>query len=94
MKLLKVKRHFQITLPVPLRKKYRLTVGDYIEVEDRDGSILLKPVKVIHPDQEYFYTKEWQQEEVEADRDIDEGNLLGPFEDANDAIEALKTAKE
>ena len=51
---------------------------------------MIRPVKVIHPDQEYFFTKEWQEQEAEADRDIAEGKVVGPFEDAQEALKALK----
>lgn len=75
MNLVKVRRHYQITLPGSLRKKFNISEGDYMEVEDRNEGILIKPVKVIHPDQEYFYTKEWQKGESEADKDISEGRI-------------------
>ena len=75
MNLVKVRRHYQITLPGSLRKKFNISEGDYMEVEDRNEGILIKPVKVIHPDQEYFYTKEWQKGESEADNDISEGRV-------------------
>jgi len=51
---------------------------------------VIRPVKVIHPDQEYFFTKEWQEKEAEAERDIAEGKMVGPFENAPDALRALK----
>ena len=40
--------------------------------------------------QEYFFTKEWQEKEAEADKDIAEGKVVGPFENAPDALRALK----
>ncbi len=88
--LVKLKRHYQITLPNDLRKKFSLTEGDYMEIEEKDGGITIKPVKLIHPDQEYFYTKEWQKGEAEADEDIKNGNLVGPFDNIKDALKALK----
>ena len=93
MELIKVRRHHQITLPAHLRKKFNISEGDYMEIADRDGGILIKPVKVISPDQAYFYTKEWQEGEAEADKDIAEGSTEGPFEKIGDALGALKSAK-
>ncbi len=93
MKLVKVKRNYQITIPQSLRKFFRLAVGDYVEVELQDETLVIRPVKVIHPDQEYFFTKEWQEKEAEADKDIVEGRLVGPFEKAEDALKALKNPK-
>jgi len=89
MTLVKIKKHHQITLPVNLRKKFKLTVGDYVEADEQDGKIVMKPVKVIHPDQEYFYTKEWQKDEAEADKDIKNGKVIGPFKSADDCIGTL-----
>ena len=93
MPLAKVKKHYQITLPNSLRKKFNISEGDYVEIEEQGQDIVLKPVKVIHPDQEYFYTKEWQKMEAEADKDIAEGNVVGPFDNIKDSLKALKKAK-
>jgi antitoxin MazE len=93
MELVKVKRNYQITIPQNLRRKIRLAVGDYLEVDIRDDALVIRPVKVIHPDQEYFFTKEWQEKEAEANREVAAGELVGPFETPEDALEALKNTK-
>jgi AbrB family looped-hinge helix DNA binding protein len=93
MELVKVKKNYQITIPQGLRKLIRLAEGDYVEMEIRDGALVLKPVKVIHPDQEYFFTKEWQERESAADQDLAQGKVAGPFENVKDALKALKTTK-
>jgi antitoxin MazE len=90
MELVKVKRNYQITIPQSLRRLIRLVVGDYVEVDIQDDTLVIRPVKVIHPDQEYFFTKEWQAKEAEAEQDIAEGKMVGPFENAPDALRALK----
>ena len=93
MELVRVKRNYQITLPQSLRKFLRLAVGDYLEVDIQNETLLIRPVKLIHPDQEYFFTKEWQEKEAEADRDIAEGKVVGPFKNIKASLEALKTTK-
>ena len=90
MELVKVKRNFQITIPQSLRRIVRLSVGDYVEVDIQDDTLVIRPVKVIHPDQEYFFTKEWQEKEAEADKDLVEGKVAGPFENVGDTLKALK----
>ena len=90
MELVKVKRNYQITIPQNLRRLIRLVVGDYVEVDIQDDTLVIRPVKVIHPDQEYFFTKEWQKKEGEAEKDIVDGKVAGPFENARDALKALK----
>ncbi len=92
MELVKVKRNYQITIPQNLRRLIRLSVGDYVEVNIQDDTLVIRPVKVIHPDQEYFFTKEWQGKEAEADREIAAGKVVGPFENVPEALKALKKA--
>ncbi|MDO8721204.1 MAG: hypothetical protein Q7J31_03140 [Syntrophales bacterium] len=47
----------------------------------------------MHPEQAYFYSKEWQKGEVEADKDMEKGEVLGLFDNLADGLNALKTAK-
>ncbi|MBW2366253.1 MAG: AbrB/MazE/SpoVT family DNA-binding domain-containing protein [Deltaproteobacteria bacterium] len=89
MTLAKVKKRYQITLPLVIRKKFHIAEGDFVDVEERQGGIFLKPVKMISPDQEYFYTKEWQTAEVEADNDIAKGNVSGPFKTVDELFNEL-----
>ena len=44
---------------------------------------------MISPDQEYFYTKEWQNTEAEADKDIVEGKVSGPFKTVDELFNDL-----
>lgn len=93
MPLIKVKQNYQITLPNSLRKDLNVSVGDYLEIERQDGGLVLRPVKVVYPDQAYFYTREWQKGEAEADRDIARGDVLGPFDNITDGLAAVKSSK-
>jgi len=93
MALMKIRKNFQLTIPRGLRRKFNLEEGDYVEMGIKDECIVLRPVKVIQPDQEYFYSREWQEKEAEVDEDVRKGDIAGPFENAAEAIEALKTAK-
>ena len=80
MELMKIRKNYQVTIPRNLRSKFNLAEGDYVEVDAQDEFIMLRPVKVIQPDQEYFYSKEWQKKEAEADEDIRKGDISGPFD--------------
>ncbi len=93
MALVKVKKHSQITIPNKIRKKFNIAEGDYLEIEEHNNELVLKPVKMVHPDEAYFHTKEWQTGEREADRDIVAGDVVGPFDNIEDALKALKTGK-
>ncbi|HUT43212.1 MAG TPA: AbrB/MazE/SpoVT family DNA-binding domain-containing protein [Desulfobacterales bacterium] len=91
MPLVKIKEHYQITLPNSLRKNLDIAIGDYMELENKEGEIVLRPVKLVRPEQEYFYTKEWQKGETEADKDIAEGRVAGPFSSVNDLSSELES---
>ena len=93
MALVKVKKHSQITIPHKIRRKFNIAEGDYLEIEEHDNELVLKPVKMVHPDEAYFHTKEWQAGEREADRDITDGDVAGPFDNIKDALKTLKTGK-
>ncbi len=49
MPLLKVKRSAQITIPLELRKRFRIDEGDYIEASALPEGILLKPITLVEP---------------------------------------------
>lgn len=61
-----------------------------MEADTEKGLIVIRPVKIMHNDQEYFQTKEWQVKEAVADQDIAKGDLVGPFSTAKAALRALK----
>lgn len=48
---------------------------------------------LIDPDQAWWWHEDWQKGEREATEAIKKGEVLGPFENAKDAINALKRAK-
>ena len=88
MSLLQLRKHYQITLPAKIRNTLRLKEGDYLEAEVVDGKILLRPKELIDKDQAWFWTKEWQEGEREADEDIKAGRTK-EFDNAEDFIKEL-----
>jgi len=73
--LINVKKRYTVTIPKSIREKLNVKEGEYIEAEIRGHSLVLTPVKVVKKDQEYFWTKEWQEGEREADEDIKASRL-------------------
>ena len=71
----KVTRHGQITLPASVRKELGIQEGDLIEIEIVDERAVLMPKKLIDKSQSYFWTKQWQEGEKEADKDIKAGRV-------------------
>ena len=91
MELVKVKHRGQVTIPHSLRKKLNISEGDYIKLDEVENGLVLRPVKVIDSDQEYFYTKEWQEEEARVDKEIAKGKVSGPFKSVDDLITELES---
>lgn len=69
----------QVTLPKDIVRKAKLGPGDPLEVVYQDDVIILRPQVQVPREQAYFWTKEWQAREREADKDIRAGRLHGPF---------------
>ena len=65
----------QITLPSEIVKRMRLQKGDNLDVIVDDDKIIIKPVLVIDRSQAWFWSKEWQAMEKEADDDIKSGRV-------------------
>ncbi len=91
VQLVKMGDGHQVTLPLEVVKRLKLEAGDFFEVQVFDNSIVMAPKRLIPKDQEWFWTEEWQEGEKKADEAIVKGDLIGPFETAREAINALKT---
>jgi len=86
----KVNKHGQVTIPADLRKAAHIEVGDYVEFRIVDGMIQMLVKDLIDKDQAYFWTKEWQEGELEADEDIKAGRVKA-FDSVDELIEELNT---
>lgn len=73
--VLQVRRNFQITLPSIIRKRLGLKVGDILKTTLEKGRIVISPAKTIDAEQSWFWTKEWQDAEKEAEEDIKSGRV-------------------
>ena len=93
MATVKIGSKHQITIPWEIFKKLNLEPGDFLEVQVIENGILMVPQKLIRKDQIWFWTKEWQEKEREADEAIVKGELSGPFEKAEDLIAHLRKQK-
>ena len=83
-----IRRNFQITLPAAIRKGLGLKIGDIVETTVKEGRIILTPKKTIDRQQAWFWTKEWQRAEQEADADIRAGRVK-KFKTVEDLIKDL-----
>ncbi len=78
-----------MTLPEEIRTQAHLEEGDLLDAEVTSEGILLRPQKVIDATQAWFWTKEWQAGEREADADLAAGRIQ-TFEAAEAFIKALR----
>jgi AbrB family looped-hinge helix DNA binding protein len=90
MPAIKIGPKHQITIPKEVFDSLHLEVGDFLDTHVKDNALILVPKKLIPKDQEWFWTKEWQVMEKEADEAIVKGETIGPFSKASDASKALK----
>ena len=78
----------QLTLPEEIRAAAHLEEGDLLDAEITAEGILLRPQKVIDATQAWFWTKEWQDGEREADTDL-AGDRLEIFGSGQELLTAL-----
>jgi AbrB family looped-hinge helix DNA binding protein len=93
--LIQVRKKSQVTLPQSVRQKLGIKEGDYLDVQIRDGEIILKAKTIIDKQQAWFWSERWQLGEAEAQKDIRAGRIH-KFPDAAAATDFLhdKAAKK
>jgi AbrB family looped-hinge helix DNA binding protein len=92
MALTKVTRNFQVSIPKAIRERLNIQEGDYVEVMEREGEIVMVPKKLVDADQAWFWTPEWQKAEAEAEEDIRTGRVRGPVKKIEDLKKLLEDA--
>ncbi len=83
----------QITIPAETIKRFGLKPGEELELVESGKVIVLVPRKDIPKDQRWYYTDEWQKMMQEAFEALKKGEMIGPFDTAEEAIRALKETK-
>ena len=84
-----IKQKSQVTIPMTLLKKLKLKIGDKLDIKEKDGKLIITPVMVIPRDQEWYWSKEWQEKERKADEELKSGKI-NPADDIDDLIEQLE----
>ena len=92
--LLQIRSNGQITLPAAVRRQANLKEGDTLELSvSSDGALHLLPKLAIDRSQAYFWSKQWQGGEREAQDDIENGRVHR-FDDIDDALDFLDSDEE
>ena len=88
MPLVKVGTRYQISIPKTLAEELALKPGDYVEVDRQGKKLVLIPKVVIDREDAWYWSKEWQKKEREADEDIKAGRVKR-FKNVEDLIKDL-----
>ncbi len=80
MPLVKVKDKYQVTLPTAVRDEAGVAIGDILEAKVVNGKITLTPKSVI------------DRGIAEGLADFKKGRFIGPFDNADVAVKALRQA--
>lgn len=86
MSLVKVKDKYQVTLPVEVRRKAGLAVGDLLEAQVKGKLITLTPKALVN---RAFIEKRL----AEGLEDIRKGRVHGPFSSAKELVHSLRSRR-
>ncbi len=81
-------------IPKEIMERLNISSGDYLDFELREGAVVVKAKKLIDADQAWFWERQWQEAEREAEEDIREGRLSGVFGSAEEGIEHLRKKRK
>ena len=70
-----VQRRNLITIPRDIRKKLNISEGDVLDMRLTDNKIIIEPYKLIPSSQAYFWSKETQEDMLEAREDVKAGRM-------------------
>ena len=88
MPVVRVKRKFQVTIPAEVRTRLGLGEGDYLEVTEEDGHIVLKPKVVLDkPDERALAQLEAILERIRQPGEVSEKEV------ERDVLEAIRTVR-
>lgn len=90
MSYIKIKRKFQITIPVAMRKKLNLLEGDILEIKEVNGELILTPKLLTRKENNADYTPN----EKTAKILLDKNNYSTGFDNLEDLFEDLEKELE
>ena len=93
---MKISTKGQVAIPKKIRDALKLRPGDELDIRIEGNNLMLVPVKTIKipRDQEWFWTKKWQEGEKEVEEDIQSGRVYGPFTSAKEMKKNFEKEKK
>ena len=88
--LVKVADRGVVTLPAAIRRATDIEKGDFLELVVEGREIRALPKKLVDKDQAYFWSREWQEGEREAQEDINQGRVE-EFDSVDELLEELSS---
>jgi antitoxin MazE len=83
-----IRERSQVTIPNEIIKSLNLKSGDMVDISIDNHQIVLKPVIMIDKAQAWFWTKQWQDAEKEAQKEIIAGKVHSA-DNLDDLLEKL-----
>ena len=84
--LVRVTGNFQISIPKPVRERLGIARGDLFEAAATKEGVLLRPKAIA----DRAFLRELRQDVEASEADIAAGRVLGSFDNARDAMRALR----
>lgn len=88
--IVKVSPGGQVRIPKKIMERLNISSGDYLDFELKEGTVLMKAKKLIDAEQAWFWSREWQEAEIEVEEDIKKGRISEIFSSAEDGIAHLR----
>ncbi len=73
--LRKLGKSNQVAIPKEIITVLGLKMDDYLDISIDNNRIILEPKVLVPKEQAYFFTKEWQADEQDAEKDIRKGRV-------------------
>ena len=72
----KVTRNYQVTIPADIRRILWIKIGTLVDFVVEKGALIMRPKTLVDKDQAWFWTKEWQDSEKEAEKSIRKNQVV------------------
>jgi len=83
-----------VSIPNEVRNILGWEEGDYIDITLKEEIVVLKKAEIEpetgESDESWFLSEGWQEKHHKALKDVEEGRVYGPFENAEDLLKSLK----
>jgi AbrB family looped-hinge helix DNA binding protein len=83
-----VQRRNLISLPREIRERLKISEGDVLDVKIKGNKIIMEPFKLVPASQAYFWSKDTQEDMVEAKEDIKAGRVR-KFKSVDEFVKGL-----